>query len=85
MLNFIPFNSFYIECLPKEDCPEPEPLLDLLPGEEEVVNNDGCCPRLERKCNKKRCPIIFPCPEFHEIVNVNGTEHLCCPAKTCGK
>ncbi|CAG0879041.1 unnamed protein product [Darwinula stevensoni] len=74
--------SFACECVVKSNCPPLEsPTLNE--GEEGVLNEQGCCPRLEVICRKDKCPAESQCPPFHRKSIIPSTEKHCCPKFTC--
>ncbi|VVD02632.1 unnamed protein product [Leptidea sinapis] len=77
--------EFACECKPASECeviPDDSQVEMLEPGVERVVDNSGCCPKVELLCRADKCPRPHPCPEFHtlEVRNITGK---CCPEYNC--
>ncbi|XP_034481426.1 hemocytin [Drosophila innubila] len=76
--------QYICECKPKEDCEPLVPPRELLPGEELVKIEEGCCPTQKIVCKPEKCP---PAPakcqqRFYEVYTQQETG-VCCATHKC--
>ncbi|KAL0894249.1 hypothetical protein ABMA27_014259 [Loxostege sticticalis] len=72
--------EFACECKPASECehiPTDQEVDFLEPGLERVIDNSGCCPRVNMICRKEACPKKPDCPKFQNLVVVNVTGKCC--------
>ncbi|CAG4913028.1 unnamed protein product [Colias eurytheme] len=78
-------SEFTCECMPANECqpiPSDNEVEMLEPGMERVIDQSGCCPKVELVCHPKNCPKAPDCPKFYKLETVNTTEK-CCPEYKC--
>lgn len=90
ILNILYPPSFMVtlpECKPTSEC-EPVPAdneVEILePGMNRVVDNSGCCPRVQFLCRVETCPQPPECDKFYEL-KTNNVSGKCCPEYKCGE
>ncbi|XP_028169728.1 hemocytin-like [Ostrinia furnacalis] len=72
--------EFACECKPASECehiPTDEEVDFLEPGLERVIDNSGCCPKVNMVCRKEACPKKPDCPKFQNLVEYNVTGKCC--------
>ncbi|XP_026747695.1 hemocytin-like [Trichoplusia ni] len=77
--------EFACECKPVSECeplPNENEVEIMEPGMERLVDNSGCCPRVQFVCRAESCPQPPACPKFHDAKTTNVTGK-CCPEHTC--
>ncbi|KAJ0180770.1 hypothetical protein K1T71_004174 [Dendrolimus kikuchii] len=77
--------EFACECKPASECPslsEQEDGKILEPGMVKLVDDSGCCPRLQFLCKVETCPQAPECPKFYTLKTEKVTEK-CCPVHKC--
>ncbi|XP_075969965.1 hemolectin isoform X2 [Anticarsia gemmatalis] len=77
--------EYACECKPASEC-EPVPSeneVDILePGMNRVVDNSGCCPRVQYLCQKDTCPKPPQCDKYYEL-KTDKENGKCCPEYKC--
>ncbi|KAG6461849.1 hypothetical protein O3G_MSEX012891 [Manduca sexta] len=77
--------TYACECKPASECeqiPSESEVEIMEPGMERLIDNSGCCPRVDFICRVETCPKPPTCPKFHNLktANVSGK---CCPEYSC--
>jgi len=74
--------KYVCDCI--QTCPEDNNVRETLaPGEEYETINDGCCPKLTKKCLKQNCPAQVECASHLNRTLDLATKDDCCPQYIC--
>lgn len=80
---FLILFKILLVCKPKEECVNiTSELQNLEEGFVALMDNNGCCPFINKTCQPELCP-TKNCPEFY--VPVKKADSLCCPVMECGE
>ncbi|ALC44456.1 Hml, partial [Drosophila busckii] len=76
--------QYICECKPKEECDPLLPPRVLLPGEQLVKVEEGCCPTQKIVCKSEQCPAApdVCLQRFYEVSTVHPAD-ACCPTHKC--
>ncbi|KAJ8725925.1 hypothetical protein PYW08_004108 [Mythimna loreyi] len=75
--------EFACECVPADQCAtlNDKDVEVFEPGMQRVVDNSGCCPRVQYLCRVDTCPQPPVCPKFHDLKTTNVTGKCCAEYK----